>query len=343
MLIINKTKPFYINKNKKYIRMGNFKNTGKEINYEDDNILSIFKYIQTPISKSNLVKKVSKETGINVNEVRNVIDYLIAENFIIDNKKYCKIIGEERYCRQNLFFNMINDKYIIYNNNFKNKNIVVLGLGGIGANVTLMLSRSGFDTFTLIDFDKVEYSNLVRQYPYTENDIGKLKSEILEKRLKSKDKVFKKNIRITQKQDVFDEISHADFVVCTLDKPTRVIRRLINEICIEVSKPVIFAGFAEHMAMIGPFIVPNKTACLLCNEKVNEEEPLNNVDIVPSYGPICAMISSIVTNEIVNYFSNYNTNNLIGKTLMIDILSYDMKVIKWEKNNKCKVCGNNGG
>lgn len=29
--------------------------------------------------------------------------------------------------------------------------------------------------------------------------------------------------------------------------------------------------------------------------------------------------------------------------LMIDILSYDMKVIKWEKNNKCKVCGNNGG
>lgn len=36
MLILNTTKPFYVDKINKVVRMGNFKETGKEIEYEND-------------------------------------------------------------------------------------------------------------------------------------------------------------------------------------------------------------------------------------------------------------------------------------------------------------------
>ncbi len=32
----------------------------------------------------------------------------------------------------------------------------------------------------------------------------------------------------------------------------------INDSCIKYNKPVIFSGFAEHVGMIGPFVVPKK-------------------------------------------------------------------------------------
>ncbi len=70
-----------------------------------------------------------------------------------------------------------------------------------------------------------------------------------------------------------------------------------------------------------------------------EEEPLNNVITIPSYGPLCLLISSIVANEIINYYK-FNENNLIGKTLMINILTYEHEIIKWDKKEDCGVCGN---
>ncbi len=41
------------------------------------------------------------------------------------------------------------------------------GCGGIGSNVAVGLARSGFRQFVLADFDKVEQSNLNRQYYFT--------------------------------------------------------------------------------------------------------------------------------------------------------------------------------
>lgn len=62
--------------------------------------------------------------------------------------------------------------------------------------------------------------------------------------------------------------------------------------------------------MIGPFVIPHETACLKCIDKETTDIPLQNVKVVPSYGPMCAMISSIITNEIVKYFNNYISYNL---------------------------------
>lgn len=340
MLIINKNKPFYIDKKHKIIRMGNFTGTGKEIEYDDESILSIFNNIQVPISTEHLIYKVNKETSVSKDDIQSAIDYLVNEKFIIEFKKYKDLINNKKYNRQNLFFSMFNDNYNSYEKCFKDKNILILGLGGIGSNVAIVLERSGFNLFTLVDCDVVEESNLIRQFPYNFNDIGKLKTKVLQEKLKNSN-VICKNLKITKEDEIINEIKSADFVLCTVDKPQRVIRRLINKVCVENNKTVLFCGFSEYVAMIGPFIEPKTTACLRCIEKESTELPMNNVKIVPSYGPLCLLISSLVSNEIINYFSKYKETNLIGKTLMFDTITYQTNIIDWEKKPECKECGNN--
>ena len=66
---------------------------------------------------------------------------------------------------------------------FKNKVILVAGLGGVGGTALEALMRSGFDTFLLIDFDTVDETNLNRQILYTRADFGKKKTEVAKQRI----------------------------------------------------------------------------------------------------------------------------------------------------------------
>ncbi len=340
MIIINSLKPFYVDKKNKVIRMGNFKENAKEIEYEDETILLLFDSLKIPISKEDLVEKLVKETGLTISEIDQTIDYLMSENFIIDYDKYQEISNDELLNRQKLFFSMVSDSLKNWNIK-KQPNILILGLGGVGSNVALALSRAGFTNFTIVDCDKVEESNLIRQLTYDFNDIGKYKTTVIKNRIKNKNNIVNVyNKKITNSEDIQSEIEKADFIICTLDKPARVIRRLINDLCIRYNKPVIFSGFSEHVAMIGPFVVPKETACLKCIEREMTEEPMNNVLITPSYGPLCLLISSLITNEVINYFYKFNPNSLIGKTMMLNILTYELKIIDWERKETCEVCSN---
>lgn len=104
-------------------------------------------------------------------------------------------------------------------------------------------------------------------------------------------------------------------------------------------KPVIFSGFAEHVGMIGPFVVPKETACLNCIDKEMNEDLVNDIKKTPSFGSLCNIIASIIANEVINYYVQYNENNLKGCTLMINMYNYNIEKIKWEKAINCKKCG----
>ena len=60
---------------------------------------------------------------------------------------------------------------------------LVLGVGGIGSTVAMALARLGVGKIILIDYDKVECSNLNRQILYSKQDIGKYKIEAAKENL----------------------------------------------------------------------------------------------------------------------------------------------------------------
>lgn len=343
-VIINKNKPFYHNETHNKIRMGNFKETAKELEYEDKSVLSIFRNVRKPIEYNKLIKKVSEETKVKEDEIDQAVTYLISEGFIIDYIEYNQIIKKEDTSRMNLYLSIFKNEYKNYEEIFKNKKILILGLGGIGSNVINILVRSGFQNFIIIDNDIVEESNLQKQFFYNQEDIGKLKTNVVSKKISAYNNeinVKEVNVLIETEEDIEEYISESDIVISTIDKPARKIRRIVNRACVKKKKPVMFAGFSEHYGMIGPFVVPGKTACLVCNETETLYNLIENRDIIPSYGPLCLTVSSIIADEIINFFTNYKyeDDTLQGKTLMIDFCNYSTNKIKWDKNNGCKECG----
>ncbi len=60
--------------------------------------------------------------------------------------------------------------------------VAVCGLGGLGSHVALALARSGVGRLILMDFDRVEASNLGRQH-YKPGQLGRYKTEALAENL----------------------------------------------------------------------------------------------------------------------------------------------------------------
>lgn len=58
----------------------------------------------------------------------------------------------------------------------------IAGAGGLGSNCAVLLARCGIGTLVIADYDKVERSNLSRQF-YFEGQIGLLKTEALKENL----------------------------------------------------------------------------------------------------------------------------------------------------------------
>jgi sulfur carrier protein ThiS adenylyltransferase len=61
--------------------------------------------------------------------------------------------------------------------------VAIVGLGGLGSTIAVALARAGVGHLKLIDFDRVDLSNLNRQQ-YRIQDIGRLKTEALSEILK---------------------------------------------------------------------------------------------------------------------------------------------------------------
>lgn len=74
-----------------------------------------------------------------------------------------------------LIKNKINDIY--------NKKVLVIGLGGVGSYAVEALIRNGIQDITIVDNDTISLSNLNRQLMTYQSNIGKFKTDEIEKRI----------------------------------------------------------------------------------------------------------------------------------------------------------------
>lgn len=67
----------------------------------------------------------------------------------------------------------------------KNKNILLIGLGGVGGYTLESLIRSGIKHITIVDYDTIDITNLNRQLIALNTNIGKYKTDEYEIRIKN--------------------------------------------------------------------------------------------------------------------------------------------------------------
>ena len=106
-------------------------------------------------------------------------------------------------------------------NEIKRANVLVVGIGGVGAYAAEMLVRSGIGHITIADSDTVSESNINRQLIALHSTIGKLKTDVLAERLmdinpKLKLKVVPEYIKDEKTDEILDS-DKFDYVVDAID------------------------------------------------------------------------------------------------------------------------------
>ena len=125
-------------------------------------------------------------------------------------------------------------------NNIQNKSVLVLGVGGVGGYVVEALARSNIGTLILVDYDKVDVTNINRQIVALNSTIGKSKVDVLEKRIKdinSGCKVIKIDKFIDENNflELFD--NNIDYFVDACD--TVLVKKLVIKECLKRNIPFI--------------------------------------------------------------------------------------------------------
>jgi molybdopterin-synthase adenylyltransferase len=130
--------------------------------------------------------------------------------------------------------------------------VVIIGAGGLGSNFANHFVRAGFKKVRIIDKDRVELSNLQRQWLYDEKDIGSYKADAAFKKLS----VVNSDVEVDSIVSEFNEsnakdlIKDFDIVMDATDNFKT--RYIIDDICFELKKPWVFTGIlgAEAQTML---------------------------------------------------------------------------------------------
>ncbi|MHA2271852.1 MAG: ThiF family adenylyltransferase [Candidatus Hodarchaeales archaeon] len=170
-----------------------------------------------------------------------------------------------RYERQERLF--LWDQNII-----RRSTCLIAGVGGIGCEVAKNLALLGIGELILVDNDIVEYSNLNRQFLFTDKDVGKSKAEIAATVLQK----LNPDVTITYLQDKIQSIpmnvfEKSDAIVGCFDN--WLARVFLNEMAVSYRKPLI-DGASEGFFARMRNVLPGITACLGCFDPVPPDETL---------------------------------------------------------------------
>ena len=171
---------------------------------------------------------------------------------------------------------------------FSSVTVAVCGLGGLGSNIAVALARAGIGKLVLIDFDRVDVTNLHRQQ-YKANQVGRYKTDALAENLLEiapYAEIETVTERITE-ENFIDILKDVD-VVCEAFDRAESKAMLVN--CVLEQLPECYLVAASGMAGIS---TPNsiKTRKImkrfyLCGDEVSDVE--DSIGLVATRVMLCA-------------------------------------------------------
>ncbi len=216
--------------------------------------------------------------------------------------------------------------------------VLLIGAGGLGSPAAMYLAAAGVGTLGLVDFDRVDLSNLQRQLLHRTKDVGRPKLESAQDTINALNPDVKviKHETVLHSSNVMDIIKDYDVVLNGTDNfPTRY---LVNDACVFASKPLVdgsifmFEGQATvYDARRGPCY-----RCLFPTPPPPGEVP--SCQEAGVLGVLPGIIGSIQAIEAMKLILGKG-EPLIGRLLLFDALAMEFREVKVNKDPHCPVCG----
>ena len=238
----------------------------------------------------------------------------------------------ERYSRQIILKNIgiLGQKKII------SSKILIVGMGGLGCPAAEFLARAGVGLLGIIDFDKVDLSNIHRQSLYDNRDLNKFKVDVAKKKLNQinpKAKIVSYKIR-ANKNNLKKILKDYDYIIDGSDNFKT--KFLINDFCNLLKKFLVTGAISKFDGHVFTFNFKNlKSPCLRCFfQEDNISDDILNCEYDGVLGSTASVIGSIQANEILKQILSIG-KNLNKFILILDLLNLNFRKVKIKKRKQC--------
>lgn len=216
----------------------------------------------------------------------------------------------------------------------KSAKVLLIGAGGLGSPAAYYLAAAGIGTLGIMDYDRVEISNLHRQILHNTEDLGRLKVDSAKEKLSKLNPwieipTYPKKLTQTNAKQLFEKY---DLIVDGSDNfPTRY---LINDTCILLKKPFVHGSIHQFEGMVTLFN-PGQGPCYRClhpQPPAKEDSP--SCSEAGVFGLLPGIIGQLEASEAVNFFLNQGVS-LQGRLLYYNALKQTFTEIKLRKDPHC--------
>ena len=212
-------------------------------------------------------------------------------------------------------------------------NVLIIGMGGLGCPLLTYLAASGVGKIGIVDFDKVEISNLNRQTLFNSNDLGKFKVNQAKKavsKINKGIKIISFRKKITSKS-IKQILGNFDIICDGTDNFYT--RYLINDYCVKNKKILISSAISKFDGQLMKFNFKNKGPCYRCFMPTPPDNE-NNCQTEGIFSPVAGIMGSLQANEVLKCILN-TKNDLTNRVLRFDGLKTEFRTSKISINPEC--------
>ncbi|MFT6389631.1 MAG: adenylyltransferase/sulfurtransferase [Cellvibrionaceae bacterium] len=221
----------------------------------------------------------------------------------------------------------------------KKSRVLIVGAGGLGSPVSLYLAAAGVGRITIIDGDTIDLTNLQRQILFTTEQVGQSKAECAKKQLLALNPEI--DVRAIQEHLSLENakplIAGVDLVIdCTDNFSTRY---LINDICVLLKKPWLFASIHQFSGQCALF-TPLKTEASACFRCLFPEKPsgdLADCNTAGVMGVLPGLLGTLQANEALKFLVGLPCA-LENVLLLAEAQEVEFRKIQLSKNQECPLC-----
>lgn len=245
----------------------------------------------------------------------------------------------------------------------RNRHVALIGVGGVGSLIAEQLARLGVDTFTIVDPDVVEETNLPRLTGAFDSDIGRRKVAVIRETVERANADATVHAICTEIESQPRLLERADIVIGAVDRMQT--RMWLNEAAVRLATPYIDVGSVidvedeavTTMDTYVQYIDPGENGCFTClgrddldavrrerlqqagaTDEATQRGYVDGSDFEPEPSIITlnGIGASLAAEQVVKHVAGFDSP---ADFLRYDALANDVVRLHTAPTDDCLVCG----
>src|SRR5437899_2362049 len=212
-----------------------------------------------------------------------------------------------------------------------------VGAGGLGSPIAMYLAAAGVGTLGIVDFDRVDLTNLQRQLLHDTDDVGRPKVDSAADRLRGLNPgidVVPFDTMLTS-ENAFEILGQYDVIIDGSDNFP--VRYLVNDATQMLGKPLVYGSIYQFEGQATVFLPGKESPCYRC---LFPQPPppgaVPNCAEAGVFGVLPGIVGCIQATEAIKLIVGVG-EPLVGRLLIFDAMDMDFQTVKIRRDPSCPV------